>query len=118
MFVIKGKEYNSYFYIIKHKPSGQIYAGCRYAKDCNPSELLKKKGYCTSSEVVRKLIQRDGLSSFIILEIRIFKDKHKAYLYESVFLQHNLRVHPWLFLNKSANVSCRYPEERLDGDYG
>lgn len=118
MFIIGDKEYLSYFYIIRHKPTGKIYAGCRYAKDCNPSELLKRNGYCTSSKIVQKLIQQDGLSSFEILEIRVFKERNKAYLYESVFLQYNLRLDPMLFLNKSMNISCRYPEERLNKDYG
>ena len=119
MFVIEDKEYNSYFYIIRHKPTGKIYAGCRYAKDCNPLELLRANtGYYTSSKIVSKLIKQDGLRSFEILEIRIFKERNQAYLYESIFLQYNLRVQPRLFLNKSCNESCRYPEERLNGEYG
>lgn len=37
--------YNSYFYIIQHIESKIYYAGVRYAKKCNPNELLTIGGY-------------------------------------------------------------------------
>jgi len=113
MFVIYDKEYLSYFYIIKHKPSGKCYAGCRYAKDCNPAELLVQSGYCTSSKSVQQLVLTDGLFSFEIIEIRAFEHKYTAYFYESTFLQNIAFYDQGNYLNKSYNTNCRNPFRKL-----
>ena len=57
-----------YFYIIIHKESGKKYAGSRRAKNCHPSELLKEDGYKTSSPIIHKIIDEEGLDSFEVLE--------------------------------------------------
>ena len=62
--------YSPYFYIIRHVPSGLFYAGCRYSSNgCHHSELLTESGYKTSSGTIKKLIKKDGLVSFEIIEI-------------------------------------------------
>lgn len=75
-----------YFYIIKHIPSGKLYAGSRWAVGCYPEELLKPDGYLTSSTSVHKLIEKDGLNSFEIVGSEEMDD---PYEYETKFLQDN-----------------------------
>lgn len=53
-----------YFYIIKHKPSGMLYAGSRWKKNCHPDELLKPDGYLTSSRIIKEIIKDEGIDSF------------------------------------------------------
>lgn len=76
-----------YFYIIEHVPTGKYYAGVRWAHGCNPSELLTENGYCTSSEIVKGIIEHEGLSAFIIRKTKIFEDAEKLRLYEHKFLK-------------------------------
>jgi hypothetical protein len=75
-----------YFYIIEHKPTGKKYAGSRWAKGCHPDEFMKVDGYCTSSPIVKGLIESDGLDAFKILTIERMDD---PYAYETAFLQDN-----------------------------
>lgn len=75
-----------YFYIIRHKLTNKRYAGSRWAKNCDPSELLKEDGYFTSSNSIHNLIKHDGLDSFEILKIIELEDPYK---YETQFLLEN-----------------------------
>lgn len=75
-----------YFYIIQHKQSGKKYAGCRYAKKCNPIELLKQGGYSTSSNRVNKIIEEEGLDAFEIVEILTEDQIGNVRDYETKFL--------------------------------
>lgn len=59
-----------YTYLIRHKPSGLLYYGSRYAKGCNPSDLWTS--YFTSSDYVAELIERDGVDSFSFEIRKIF----------------------------------------------
>lgn len=65
-----------YLYEIKHKETGQFYIGCRWAKNADPSELLNPNhpngGYFTSSNVVKGIIEREGLNVFEIEYIEEF----------------------------------------------
>lgn len=51
-----------YTYLVKHKPTGCVYYGVRYSKNCHPDDFFAK--YFTSSKRVKSLIKRDGLESF------------------------------------------------------
>lgn len=102
-----------YFYIIEHIPSGMKYAGSRWAKCCNPSELLQPNGYKTSSARVHRLIAADGLDSFRILEIVTadcvcipFGFSHILY-YESWFLQTNDCATSSEWINGHNNTNTR-----------
>ena len=79
--------YIPYFYIIKHIPSNQCYAGSRWAKGCNPSEFMKLGGYTTSSLEIERRINEDGLTSFEILRVDTFCDNLHPYEYETLFLK-------------------------------
>jgi hypothetical protein len=56
-----------YTYRITHIPSGKHYYGARYAAECHPSDLFVT--YFTSSKVVARLIEQDGVDAFFC-EIR------------------------------------------------
>ena len=74
----------AYFYLLKHKQSGKQYAGVRYAKDCDPSELLVK--YFTSSRRVKNLLGDDP-HCFEIVETILFDNKEKAIEYELDYIK-------------------------------
>ncbi len=75
-----------YFYIIKHTPTGKYYAGCKINSAANSSNLMTKKGYKTTSKIVKNLIKTDGLESFEILKIKHFGLPDQALDYETRFL--------------------------------
>ena len=92
----------AYFYIIKHKECGKQYAGVRYAKGCNPSELLIK--YCTSSRCVKKLLQEDPYC-FIIVETKTFDTKEEAISYELEYIKkHNAHLRDDWFNQAAAKA--------------
>jgi hypothetical protein len=76
-----------YFYVIQEVSTNKYYAGIRWAKNCHPLELLQENGYKTSSKIIQDLIKQNGLTSFCIKKIKIFKDKSKLVEYEKRFLK-------------------------------
>jgi hypothetical protein len=78
-----------YFYIIEHIASGKRYAGCRYAKGCNPVEFMTEDGYCTSSSTVKQIIEDDGIDAFVVVEIKTIDEVGDVYEYETKFLVEN-----------------------------
>lgn len=42
-----------YVYVLEHIQSNRYYIGVRWRKDCQPKELLSKRGYKTSSNLVK-----------------------------------------------------------------
>jgi hypothetical protein len=98
--------YEPYFYIIRHKPTGKLYAGSRTKNSkwgvANPRELLVDGGYMTSSKSVKCLIEEDN-SSFEIDRIKVFKTGEEAYQYETRFLHKVDAEHNGSFLNLSNN---------------
>lgn len=75
-----------YFYIIKHKPTGKFYAGCKINSKADSSNLMTEKGYQTTSKIIKNLIKTDGLVSFEVLRIKHFDLPKQALDYESRFL--------------------------------
>lgn len=71
-----------YFYKLLHIPTNKLYVGSQYSKTCDKSNLFKT--YFTSSKYVKLLIEKDGVSSFKILDI---KEREDARLYESRYLK-------------------------------
>lgn len=95
---------NPYFYIIQHKQTKIYYAGCRFAKNCNPSELLTEGGYLTSSHVVNELIREEGIDAFVIRRIKTFSSADEALDYETRFLQKVDACNNPQFYNRSNNA--------------
>ena len=99
--------YNSYFYIIQHTESKIYYAGVRYAKNCNPNELLTIGGYSTSSNIVNNIISEFGLSSFVIRKIKQFQTQEEVINYETRFLKRvNARTND-TFFNMHNNTAIK-----------
>lgn len=96
--------YIPYFYIIRHIHSNKLYAGSRWAKNCNPQELMQPNGYKTSSKTIHDLIERDGLESFEILRIDTYCDNLHPYDYETIFLETNNCAFSknWINLNNNT----------------
>lgn len=69
-----------YTYRVTHLPSGTWYYGVRYANNCHPDDLFKK--YFTSSSVIRKLIESDGIDAFVLEIRKTFQDKNAAINWE------------------------------------
>lgn len=80
-----------------------MYAGSRYAKNCNPDEFMKPNGYTTSSILINSIIDSEGLDSFDILRIDTNLDGLSAYNYETLFLQHLNCANSTAWYNKHNN---------------
>lgn len=102
-----------YFYIIRHLPSGKMYAGCKYAKGANPENLLTPMGYLTSSKKVLNLINTDGLDSFQILRIDTYCDGLHPKDYESLFLEINNCSESEYWLNSHNNTIYTHDDENF-----
>ncbi len=74
-----------YTYLIRHIASGNLYHGSRTKKGCNPDELLKEKGYKTSSKIIKSIIEDQGLEAFEIINIEIFDNIENARLAEQIY---------------------------------
>jgi hypothetical protein len=79
--------YTAYFYIIQHIESKKLYAGSRYASGCHPDEFMQPEGYQTSSPTINKIIDKEGLSAFIVLRIDSHCDGFHPHDYETAFLR-------------------------------
>jgi hypothetical protein len=81
-----------YTYLIKFKPTNQVYYGSRTAKHCHPDEFFNpnyhKKYYTTSSKYVNALISQYGLDQFEFEIRKTFKDKISCLKWESKILKH------------------------------
>ena len=105
--------YTPYFYIIQEVSTKKYYAGSRWAKGCNPQELLKTNGYITSSKKIKNLIRENGLESFIIVKIRAFSNKKEVHAYETRFLRKVDAKNNESFYNRHNN-DCYLRFEDLD----
>lgn len=86
-------------YCITHIPSGKKYYGVRYKKNCSPEDLWDK--YFTSSKEVKKLIENDGVSSFLVEIRKVFTCKEKAKNWEHKVLRRLKVCQKEIWLNKS-----------------
>lgn len=78
-----------YFYIIRNKQTGIMYAGSKWAKGCHPEHFMIEKGYLTSSLTIHSIIEQFGLGIFEILRIDTYCDGIHVYDYETLFLETN-----------------------------
>jgi len=89
-----------YFYIIKHTPTQKYYAGCKINSRANSSDFMTEKGYQTTSNIIRSLIQKDGLSAFEIIRIKHFTTPEEALAYEMRFLTKVNAAESTMFYNR------------------
>jgi hypothetical protein len=75
-----------FFYIIKHIKSQTYYAGCKINSKADSSTFMTKTGYQTSSNIIKNLINSEGLESFIVVRLKHFNNSKEALQYESKFL--------------------------------
>jgi hypothetical protein len=99
-----------YTYLIGWSNQNKFYYGVRFAKNCNPEELMKS--YFTSSKYVKQFIEINGLPD--IIEIRkIFQTQNDARNWETKVLRRLNVVEEEKWLNKTNNKSIQplYGEE-------
>lgn len=75
-----------FFYIIENTKNGMLYAGSKVGVNANPKEFMTKKGYKTSSKIIKTIIEKFGLDIFKIRKLRTFSCPLEAYNYETKFL--------------------------------
>ena len=92
-----------YTYLIKCVPNNTYYYGVRYAKNCNPSDLLNT--YFTSSKHVKNLIFEYGIENFEFSIRKVFNDVKLAQKWESKVLKRMNVVKRSDFINKTDNKS-------------
>jgi len=89
-----------YTYLIKHRPTGQVYYGVRSANKVDPHEDLWNK-YYTSSPRVQRLIEETGKESFDIEVRKVFETKEQAVAWETKVLRRCKVLHDDRWLNQN-----------------
>jgi hypothetical protein len=90
-----------YTYLIKHRPTGQVYYGVRSANKVEPYEDLWNK-YYTSSPKVQRLIEETGKDSFDVEVRRVFETKEQAVAWETKVLRRCKVLHDARWLNQNV----------------
>ena len=95
----------AYTYLIKHKPTGQVYYGFRSANTVAPEEDLWKK-YFTSSKRVQQLVEETGEDSFDFEVRRTFDTQDQATQWETKVLRRMrvLESRQWLNQNIAGYI--------------
>jgi hypothetical protein len=88
-----------YTYLIRHKKTGRVYYGSRYAKGCHPDDLWKK--YFTSSKDIKFYIEKYGKNCFEYEVRRTFDNVLKCQMWEYKVLKRLNAVNRKDFINKS-----------------
>ena len=91
--------YTPFTYVVKFKPTGQIYYGSRTKQGCQPTDLWTS--YYTSSKVVRQLIEQHGKDAFEVEIRKTFSTKEQALLWEHRVLRRVDAARNPLYLNKN-----------------
>jgi hypothetical protein len=90
-----------YTYLIKHRPTGQVYYGVRSANKVDPYEDLWNK-YYTSSPKVQKLIEETGKESFDVEVRKVFETKEQAVAWETKVLRRCKVLHDNRWINQNV----------------
>ena len=90
-----------YTYLIKHRPTGQVYYGVRSANKVDPHEDLWSK-YYTSSPKVQRLIEETGKESFDVEVRKIFETKEQAVAWETKVLRRCKVLHDARWINQNV----------------
>lgn len=101
--------YIPFTYLLRFKPTGQLYYGSKSAKGCDPSVLWSS--YFTSSKTIKSLIAEHGTNAFDFEIRRTFNTASEARKWESRFLRRVKAVRSDLWLNKhdGANFGISGP---------
>lgn len=91
-----------YTYVLKFIPTGQLYYGVRFREHCHPSELLVT--YFSSSKIIKRLIQDNGVASFELQIRQTFINKKLARDWEQRFLLKVNAARNPRFINQSNNM--------------
>jgi hypothetical protein len=91
-----------YTYLIKHRPTGQVYYGVRSANKVNPHEDLWND-YYTSSPRVQRLIEETGKESFDVEIRRVFETKEQAVAWETKVLRRCKVLHDPKWINQNVS---------------
>lgn len=89
-----------YFYIIRHTVTNKLYAGCKYSKP-DSNSFMTRSGYQTTSKVIRRIIEEEGLGAFKVERIKHFDAALDVVLYESRFLKKVNAKENDMFYNQS-----------------
>jgi hypothetical protein len=90
-----------YTYLIKHRPTGQVYYGVRSANKDDPHEDLWNK-YYTSSPRVQRLIEETGKESFDVEVRKVFETKEQAVAWETKVLRRCKVLHDARWINQNV----------------
>lgn len=95
----------AYTYLIKHKPTGQVYYGFRGANTVAPEEDLWKR-YFTSSKRVQQLVEETGADSFDVEVRKTFDNQEQATQWETKVLRRMrvLESDQWLNQNIAGYI--------------
>ena len=90
-----------YTYLIKHRPTGQVYYGVRSANKVAPHEDLWNT-YYTSSPKVQRLIEETGIGSFDVEVRKVFETKEQAVAWETRVLRRCKVLHDPKWINQNV----------------
>lgn len=76
--------YQPYTYLIRFKPTLELYYGSKTAKGCHPDQFWIK--YFTTSKIVKKLIEEYGVDSFEVIYTKNHATKEAALKWETMYL--------------------------------
>jgi hypothetical protein len=94
---------SKFFYVIRDRRNGMLYAGCKFAEDANPNTFMTEDGYKTSSKDIQQIIDQEGLDTFEIVKLRIMNDPLD---YETRFLRKvNAAANPKFYNFHNNNIA-------------
>ena len=107
-----------YTYLIKHRPSGQVYYGVRTANAVPAHEDLWNK-YFTSSNTVKQLVEETGADSFDYEVRREFDTAEQAIAWESKVLRRVcvLEKEQWINANIAGYIIPTDQSRRKISEY-
>ena len=94
--------YQPYSYLIGWSSENKWYYGCRYAKNCHPSDLWKT--YFTSSKKVKEFYELHGEPDIVKIT-KIFTNEKDVRLWEHKVLRRLKVIHRNDFLNQTDNIA-------------
>ena len=98
-----------YTYVLKHKPTGRIYFGARWAKKCHPDDLFVT--YFSSSKTINKMIKEEGADVFMYKVVETFSRPEDCVRKEYEVLQKYKAGRNPRFINLSHSMSQAWSRE-------
>lgn len=95
--------YTPFTYLVRFKPTGQLYYGSKYAAGCHPGMLWTT--YFTSLETIQELVELHGPDSFDVRVTRTFYTANEARDWEAKFLKRVGAAKSPIWFNRSNGSS-------------